>query len=236
MPRDSILVLDIGGKIVWANRAAHENVALPPGALLGRNYLEFCPPDTHADLLRLHKKKIEGESVRFRFDLGRNGVMTVTSGPVCIDDRLYLYVVARRASGPPAGDEAIVGMIAAAETLEEKRRRIDLNAILISAMKDEARSLKGRLDFDPGTTGNVRVKPGPIRMVLRRMLLYSLQSRARSAVSTGQDGRHVWVRIALPEGCRPVTTEMAACRRIARESGGRLQVRGPVVRLTLPKA
>jgi PAS domain-containing protein len=75
MGRDAVLILDIGGKIVWANRNAHDNVGLRPGGLIGQNYLEFCPPDTHADLLRLHKLKIEGKTVRFRFDLGHEKVI-----------------------------------------------------------------------------------------------------------------------------------------------------------------
>lgn len=236
MTRDAILVLDIGGRIVWANRSAHDNVSLPPGALLGRNYLEFCPPDTHAELLRLHKKKIDGESVRFRFDLGRGRVMTVTSGPVRIEDRLYLYVVGRKAVGPPAGDEMTIGMIAAAEALDEKRRRLDLNALLMGAMKDEARTLKGRLVFDPGATGMVLVRPWPVRMMLRRLLLQTLPASDRARVATGGDRKNSWVRIDLPKGARPESRDFAACRRIATESGGRLQVRGQVVRLILPCA
>src|SRR5205085_1649933 len=84
------------------------------GGLLGRNYLDFCPPDTHGDLLRLHKLKVEGQTVRFRFDLGADKVLTVTSGPVRVEDRLYLYVLARKAEGPPQGDEVLVGMVAGA--------------------------------------------------------------------------------------------------------------------------
>src|SRR5580765_2027509 len=108
MNKEAILILDIGGKIVWANRAAHDNVGLKPGGLLDRNYLDFCPPDTHADLLRLHKLKLDGESVRFRIDIGAGRILTVTSGPIRVEDRLYMYVVGRQAMGPPAGDETLV--------------------------------------------------------------------------------------------------------------------------------
>ncbi len=233
---DSILILDATGKIVWANRRAHEIVGLKPGALLGRNYLEFSPPDTHADLLKLHRRKIAGETVRFRMDLGPLGLFTLTSGPVIVEERLYLFVVARAAEGPPAGDEVLVGLLAAGELLREKRQRIDLNSLLLGALKDEAKQLKGRLSLVPGPSRDVLVRPWPIRMVLRRILLQAKKGSGRSEVSTGSSGRKSWVKVALTRPAVARSMEVAACRKLAREQGGRLEVRGRVVRLTLPSA
>jgi PAS domain S-box-containing protein len=236
MGRDSVLILDIGGRIVWANRNAHDNVGLRPGGLIGQNYLEFCPPDTHADLLRLHKLKIEGKTVRFRFDLGHGKVMTVTSGPVRVEDRLYLFVVGRDAVGPPEGDEVLVGMVAGGEVLKEKRHRVDLNSILIGALKDEAAALRGRLLLAPGAPPPVLVRPWPIRMVLRRLLLHAKQSRGRFEVKTGGRGSRAWVKITLPRKVDSDTREFECCRRIAREHGGQLRFKGRVVVLSLPAA
>lgn len=233
---DSILVLDSAGKIVWANRRAHDLVGLKPGGLLGRNYLEFSPPDTHADLLRLHQRKLAGETVKFRIDLGPVGVLTATSGPVTVEDRLYFFVVGRAAKGPPTGDEVLVGLLAAGELLREKRRRIDLNAILFGALKDEARSLKGRLSLTPGASPPVLVRPWPIRMVLRRLLLQARGGPGRAEVATGSDGRKSWVKVTLPRAAESRSKEMTACRRLAKEQGGRLAVKGRVFRLTLPSA
>jgi PAS domain S-box-containing protein len=127
MSRDSILVMDSAGKILCANRIAHEIAGLQPGGLLGFNYLQFTPPDTHGDLLKLHRKKLKGETVRFRINLGKGRVLSTTSGPVRAGGRVYLFAVGRRAEGPPKGDEVLVGMLAAGELLKEKRHRGDLN-------------------------------------------------------------------------------------------------------------
>jgi PAS domain S-box-containing protein len=236
MDRDAVLILDPGGKIVWANRSAHENVGLKPGALLGRNYLEFCPVDTHADLLRLHREKLEGRTVRFRIDLGRGTVMTVTSGPVRIEDRFYMYVVGRRAQGAPEGDEVLVGMVAAGVLLHERPHRVDLNSLLVGALKDEAKSLRGRLSLDPGSPPPVRVRPWPIRMVIRRLLVHARDSGVKFRVATGGDPRRAWLKVTLPHPQKTESPEFAACRRIAREAGGRLQVRGRILSLSFPAA
>jgi PAS domain S-box-containing protein len=236
MDRDAVLILDLGGKIVWANRNAHDNVGLRPGALLGRNYLEFCPPDTHAELLRLHQRKLEGETVRFRFSLGSGKVMTVTSGPMRVEDRLCFFVVGREAKGPPEGDEILVGLVAGGELLHEARRRVDLNSLLVGALKDEAAVLKGHLSLLPGSPPPVLVRPWPIRMVLRRLLLLAKQSRGRFAVETGGRDSKAWVRITLPRRVEADTRELAICRRIAREHGGQLRFKGRVVVLSLPAA
>ena len=235
-PKEAILILDIGGKIVWANRNAHDNVGLRPGQLLGRNYLDFCPPHTHADLLKLHKLKIDGESVRFRFELPGGKVVTVNSGPVHVEDRLYMYVVARDVDGPPSGDEVLVGMVAAGELLKEKKHRVDLNSLLVGAMKDEARALKGHLSLLPGAPPPVLVRPWPIRMVLRRLLLHARQSPGRFEVKTGGRGARAWVKFTLPRKLSTDHREFSVCRQIAREHGGRLSILGRVVVLTLPAA
>lgn len=235
-PGEAVLILDISGKIVWANRAAHGNVDLPAGALIGQNYLEFCPVDTHADLLRLHKLKLDGETVRFRFDMGGGRLFTVTSGPVRVEDRLYLYVVARPAQGPPEGDESLVGMVAAGEVLHERPHRVDLNSLLVGALKDEARLLRGKLSLVPGSPPAVVVRPWPIRMVLRRLLLHAREAGGRFQIATGGDPRRGWVRITMTRSQRSESPEFDVCRRIAREQGGRLQVRGRTLHLSFPAA
>jgi hypothetical protein len=238
MKRDAVLILDLGGKIVWANRIAHENVGLQPGGLLGQNYLEFCPPDTHADLLRLHKLKIDGQTVRFRIDLGAGKVLTVTSGPVRVEGRLYLYVVGRAAQGEPAGDEVLVGMVAAGELLGEKPCRVDLNSLLVSALKAEAKTLRGRLTLlEPGSPPPVLVRPWPIRMVIRRLLAQARDSGGKFGVATGGDPRRAWLQVTLPRAPESAESKaVEACRRIAREQGGRLLVRGRTLRLSFPAA
>jgi PAS domain-containing protein len=234
--QDSILVMDAAGKIVWANRPAERIARIKPGGLRGRSYFEFTPPDTHAELLKLHQRKLAGETVRFRIDLGPAGVLSTTSGPVLVGGRVYLFAVGRLAEGPPAGDEILLGLLAAGELLKEKRSRIDLNAILIGALKDEARNLKGKLSLVPGPSPAVLVRPWPIRMVLRRILLQARKTPGRAEVTTGGDKRRSWVRISLARTPESRVAELTACRKIAREQGGRLDVRGRVFRLSLPSA
>src|SRR5262245_37857948 len=118
--------MDPAGNIVWANRLAHDIAGLSPGGLIGRNYLEITPPDTHADLLKLHQRKLKGETVRFRIDLGEGRVLSTTSGLVRAGDKDFLYAVGRWAVGPPAGDEVLVGMLAAGWVLRGRRDRLDL--------------------------------------------------------------------------------------------------------------
>jgi len=226
--------MDPAGKIVWANRLAHDIAGLHPGGLLGLNYLEVTPPDTHSDLLKLHQRKLEGETVRFRIALGEGRVLSTTSGLVRVNGRSYLFAVGRWAVGPPAGDEVLPGELAVGELLHESRTRVDLNALLVSVLRDEARLLKGRLALDPGNPPDVKVRPWPIRTVLRHLLLQTRRQRGRAAVSTGGDPRRAWIRIQLPHEAEPESAELAMCRRIARQQGGRLRVSGRVLRLTLP--
>lgn len=234
MSRESILIMDPAGKIIWANRFAHDIVGLKPGGLLGKNYLEFTPPDTHGELLKLHQRKLKGETVRFRIDLGGGRVLSTTSGPVRVGDRSYLFAVGRWADGPPDGDEVLVGMLAVGEVLQESARRVDLNDLLVGVLRDEARALKGRLALAPGNPPAVTVRPWPIRTLLRRLLLQTDGLRGRAEVTTGGDVKRAWVEIEFPRGVKTKAAELAACRRIAREQGGRLRVRGRVFRLTLP--
>jgi hypothetical protein len=234
--RDSILVMDSAGKILWANRLAHEIARLPPGGLLGFNYLQFTPPDTHGDLLKLHKKKLKGETVRFRIDLGGGRVLSTTSGPVRIGGKVYLFAVGRRAEGPPRGDEVLVGMLAAGELLNEKRQRVDLNSLLLSVLKEEARSLRGKPSLDPGNPPAVIVRPWPIRMALRGLLLQARAQAGHAAVSSGGRENQAWVRIVLSRLPAPGSPELALCRKILRDQGGRLLIRGRVVTLLLPAA
>lgn len=236
MSRDSILIMDPAGKIVWANKLAHDIAGLPPGGLLGMNYLQITPPDTHADLLRLHQRKLKGETVRFRIDLGGGRVLSTTSGLVRVDARDYLFAVGRRAQGEPRGDEVFVGMLAAGEILREKRSRVDVNSLLVSVLKEEARALRGKVTLEPGHPPDVAARPWPIRMVLLGLILQASGRGGRATIRTGGDGSRGWVKIALPKGVGADSPELSVCRRIAREQGGRLQVRGRTVTLTLPAA
>jgi PAS domain S-box-containing protein len=230
----SILIMDPAGKIVWANRLAHDIVGLQPGGLLGLNYLQVTPPDTHAELLKLHQRKLAGETVRFRIDLGQDRVLSTTSGLVHVNGRSYLFAVGRRAEGPPAGDEVLLGELAVGELLKESRCRVDLNALLVSVLRDEAPALKGRLALDPGDPPDIKVRPWPIRTVLRHLLLQTRRQRGRAEVSTGGDPKRAWVRIQLPQEAEPKSAELAMCRKIARQQGGQLRVTGRILRLTLP--
>jgi hypothetical protein len=233
MSRDSILIMDPAGRIVWANRLAHEIAGLRPGGLLGLNYLQITPPDTHAQLLNLHQRKLQGETVGFRIAL-KGRVMSTTSGLVHVKSRPYLFAVGRWAAGPPAGDEVLLGELAVGELLHESRTRVDLNALLVSVLRDEARSLKGRLALEPGDPPDVKIRPWPIRTVLRHLLLQTRGHHGRAAVSTGGDPKRAWIRIQLPQEAEPKSAELLMCRRIAREQGGRLRVNGRVMRLSLP--
>jgi PAS domain S-box-containing protein len=236
MSRDSILVMDPTGKIVWANPLAHEIAGLAPGALIGLNYLQITPPDAHADLLKLHQRKLKGETVRFRIDLGEGRVLSTTSGLVRTGDREYLFAVGRWAVGPPAGDEVLVGMLAAGEVLKERPTKVDLNSLLVSVLKEEARTLRGRVSLDPGNPPEVLAKPWPIRTVLRGLLLQARGQSGRATVSSGGSRSRGWIRIALPKRIGADSPELSVCRRITREQGGRLEVRGRTVTLTLPAA
>ena len=233
MPRDSILIMDPAGKIVWANRLAHDIAGLHPGGLLGMNYLQVTPPDTHAQLLKLHQRKLEGETVCFRIAL-KGRVLSTTSGLVHVNGRDYLFAVGRWAGGPPDGDEVLLGELAVGEFLHESRTRVDLNALLVGVLREEARVLKGRLALEPGDPPDVKVRPWPIRTVVRHLLLQARRQRGRAAVSTGGDPKHAWIEIQLPRKAAPKSPEMTMCRRIAREQGGRLRIAGRVMRLSLP--
>ena len=236
MVQDSILIMDVTGRIVWANRLAHEIAGLPPGGLLGRSYLEITPPDAHGELLKLHQRKLRGETVRFRIDLGERRVLRTTSGMVHVHDRDYLFAVGRWADGPPAGDEVLVGMLAAGELLRERRSRVDLNALLLSVLKEDASALRGKVWLDPGNPPAVMMRPWPIRTVLRGLMQQARSQSGRARVSSGGDRTRAWVKVALAEKPRPDSVELAACRKIAREQGGRLRRRDHVLTLTLPVA
>ncbi|HVE42880.1 MAG TPA: PAS domain S-box protein [Planctomycetota bacterium] len=236
MSQNSILIMDVAGTIVWANRLAHEIAGLPPGGLLGMNYLQITPPDTHGDLLKLHQRKLRGETVRFRIDLGKRRALLTTSGIVHVGERDYLFAVGRWAHSPPAGDEVMVGMLAAGELLRERRGRVDLNALLLSVLKEDASSLRGKVSLEPGDAPVVVVRPWPIRTVLRGLIHQAKSQTGRAHVSSGGDGTRAWVKVALAQKPRRDSAELAACRRIAREQGGRLQRRERVLTLSLPVA
>lgn len=236
MPRDSILVMDRTGKIVWANHLAHEIAGLPPGGLLGMNYLQITPPDAHGDLLKLHQRKLKGETVRFRIDLGEGRVLSTTSGLVRAGGKEFLFAVGRWAVGAPEGDEVLVGMLAAGELLRERPTKLDLNSLLVSVLKEEARTLRGKVLLDPGNPPAVIARPWPIRTILRGLLLQAGRQSGRATVSSGGTPSNGWIRIALAKPIGAKSPPLSVCRRIAREQGGRLEVRGKTVTLRLPAA
>lgn len=221
------------GRIVWANRAAHEVVGLAPGGLVGRNYLEFCPPETHRELLELHRRKLDGETVRFRIDLGRP--MEVTSGPVRMGRRVYLFAVGRDLVLPSTGDEEALGILGAGEMLGAESARLDLNACVLGALKDEAALLKGRVRLDPGAVPSLRGSAWPLRAVLRALLRRMSAAPGRVSISTGADTRRAWVtvrpesKIALPKTLRD------SCRGTLRSQKGSLRADARGVTLTFAR-
>jgi len=237
MDSHATLIVDPGGKIVWANREAHENVDLPPGGLLGRNYLEFCPPETHAALLELQRRKLTGENVKFRLDLGPGRPkLEVTSGPVRVGPKIYFFVVGRRLSGRAVGDETALGLLATSEALSLKAARIDLNSCMLSALKDEAGRLRGRIRLSPGRVPAVRARPWKLRLVLRYLLVRSTPARGMLSVVTGELPGRVWAEITSSAVPGRTDRGMKLCRGIVRREGGGLRVLGHTWRLTLPVA
>jgi hypothetical protein len=103
-------------------------------------------------------------------------------------------------------------------------------------LKGEARSLRGKLSLDPGDPPAVIVRPWPLRMALRELLLQAPVHAGRAAVSSGGGGKRAWVRIALPAKPQSGSPELALCRKILKSQGGQLRIRGRVVTLTLPVA
>ena len=236
MPRDSILIMDPSGKIIWANQLAHEIAGRRPGGLVGMNYLQLTPPDTHADLLKLHQRKLKGETVRFRIDLGDDRVLSTTSGLVHAGGKEFLFAVGRWAVGEPDGDEVLVGMLAAGEVLQETPAKVDLHALLVCVLKEEAPALRGKVSLDPGNPPAVIAQPWPIRTVLRELLLQAGSQSGRATVSSGGSRSAGWIRIALSKRVGAASPELSVCRKITREQGGRLEVRGKSLTLTLPAA
>lgn len=228
--------MDPAGKIVWANHLAHDIAGLSPGGLIGMNYLEITPPNTHADLLKLHQRKLKGETVRFRIDLGEGRVLSTTSGLVRAGGREYLFAVGRWAVGKPEGDEVLVGMLAAGELLNERQGKVDLNSLLVSVLKEEARALRGKVTLEPGKPPEVIARPWPIRMLLRGLLLKARTQSGRATVSSGGGRSSGWVRITLARRIGADSPELVLCRQIARAQGGRLEMRGRTVTLSLPAA
>lgn len=230
------LLMDPSGKILWANREAHRNVGLPPGGLLGRNYLEFCPPEIHGPLLELHRRKLRGQTVRFPLDLGPGKAkLQVTSGPVRLGRKTYLFVTARPAGRGPGAD-ATWGLLAAGEALSPRRARADLNTCLIGAMKDEAARLRGRIRLNPVPTPPVSAHPWRLRLLLRYLLLRSLPPAGRLQVHTGNRGRRVWMEIHTSRIPSPRDPGLTFCRRSLRKEGGILRLDRHRLRLSFPVA
>lgn len=231
MAGESVLIMDSTGRIVWANRRAYLNVGLVSTGLVGKNYLEFCPPDTHAALLDIHRRKLAGETVTFRLDLGRP--YSITSGPVTVGGDLFLFAVARAAKGAPKGDEAVLGMLAAAEAAGGATQRLDLTACLVGALKDEARRLKGRVTLDLGSTPPRSGRPWLVRMALRVLLSTAAGPKGRIGVATGSTGRRSWIRVDAPRRFDPSNAALGPCRRLLRKEGALLTCRGTTLRLSL---
>lgn len=235
MRADSVIIMDARGSIVWANRAAHEHVKLPAGGLLGRNYLEFCPPETHGELLGLHARKLRGETVRFRIRAGPFP-LEVTSGPVLVGSRTYFYSVGRPVGRSRQGDEPFVGMLAAAQASGAEPGRFDLNSCLLGACRDEARRLHGHLSLRPGPSLPVSGHVWICREVLRTLLLHAIEGRGRVTVSTGSDPRRVWIAISRKSGVSIPSPIVRICRRMLRAKGGRLRLGRTELRFSMPPA
>jgi hypothetical protein len=218
MKRDAVLLLDTDGRIVWANRAAHENVQARPGALIGRNYLEYCPPETHRELLDLHRRKLDGETVKFRLDLGRP--IEVTSGPLRMGDRTYLFAVGRELPASPADDPGSLAILAVGDLLGTHAPGMDLNSCVIGALKDDAKLLKGRILLEPGDVPALRGSPWPVRAVLRALFRELTRAPGPLRVSTGADARRAWIRV-VPGSPASLNPEFRArCRASLRTLGG----------------
>jgi hypothetical protein len=235
---EAFLALDRTGQILWANAAAHRLAGVVPGALIGRNYLEFCPPQTHADLLRLHARKLKGETVKFLLPLeGRT--VEVTSGPVKIGRRTYLFVVARRRAGGAGADAAVVGRAVVAQALGGREGPLDLSQALLAALREEARLLRGkvRLRF-PDEVPAVRGRADAVRMILRCLLLAFARRAGGVCVRLGKGKGNVWVEFSGPPGGRRVECrELSACRPLLASREARVRrLPGGGIRLSLPSA
>lgn len=224
-----MLIMDASGRIVWANRQAHVNVGLTTTGLVGRNYLEFCPPDTHAALLEIHRRKLEGETIIFRLDLGRP--YTITSGPVTVGEDLFLFAVARPSVGAPKGDEAVLGMLAAAEAAGGASQSFDLTQCLVGALKDEAPRLKGRVTLRLGGTPGRRGRPWVLRMALRVLLSAASGPKGRLRIATGSTGRRGWIEIRSTRTLAASHPALRACRRMLKREGAAISRRGALLRL-----
>jgi hypothetical protein len=235
---EAFLALDRTGRILWANRAAHRMAGVPPGMLVGRNYLEFCPPATHADLLRLQARKIQGETVKFLLPLpGR--MVEVISGPVKVGKRTYLFVIGRDRMGPSGRDIPVVGRAVVAQALGDREGPLDLVQALLGAMRDEAPVLKGKVrlqslvDIPPA-----RGRPVAVRMILRCLLLAYVRRVGQVWVRLGKARRRVWVEFSGPSGARRFDfREISVCRPLLTSKGAHFRkLRGGRVRILLPSA
>jgi hypothetical protein len=77
-------------------------------------------------------------------------------------------------SGSPTATKCWSGCLAAGELLNEQQTRVDLNSLLVSVLKEEARALRGKVTLEPGNPPAVIARPWPIRTVLRGLLLQAL--------------------------------------------------------------
>jgi hypothetical protein len=224
MSSEAFLVLDLTGRILWADRAAHRMAGVPAGTLVGRNYLEFCPPETHADLLRLQARKIRGATVKFLMRLpGR--VIEVTSGPVEVEGRTYLFVVGREVGGSPAGDVGVVGRTVVARALDARPGPLDVGQCLMGALRAEAARLRGRvrLHLAPDLPA-IRGRPALVQLLLRCLLLAFVRSAGSVPVRLGRSRRRVWVELGPPpKGRRLPDRELALCRPLVARAGGVLR-------------
>ena len=230
MAEHAVLILDAAGRIVWANRAAHENVRAKPGALLGRNYLEFCPPEAHGELLDLHRRKLEGETVTFRLEM--KPPMEVTSGPVRLGERTFLFAVGRKVSARPPGDTSTLAILAVGDLLGRRAARLDLNAAVLGALKDDAKLLKGRIRLAPGDVPSLPASPWPVRATLRALLRALSRNPGRVDVSTGADARAAWVKLTPVTPMALAPELRAQCQAALRGQGGTLRAgpRGATIR------
>ena len=95
---DMLLLVDRGGKILFANRARAGKAA---SGLLGRNALDYVPPGSRSELEESLRQVFNGGDARSReqrviYSDGTEAWYTMHTGPVVIDDEVVAAVIVAR--------------------------------------------------------------------------------------------------------------------------------------------